>query len=488
MVMEDNSDGHKGKGKMIKTSKDDNSPVLPELDLQSYETLAESLHKQMVEVKAWKEKSEESTLEELLIHNLRGSFQTAIKKIAANGYSMEQAEWAVLTSGFYIGNSDITSNIVAAAMAFLAKKEEYFEIDPSERHIFESVENMANYALVEMVNVLKQVKPYLSVADAMWLLLLFDLNLIQAGFEGQSRKKQLERELQGWSDWTSVRVGQTAQKLRRNKEEMKKLRQEAAATDDNNYWTHNEKHIYELDLAVNNVKSLMETVNATLLELQAEHTILLKKLEDSKLLSLSPNQILQEIKVREQELLKQSRKLEAEKKFFQEDLARLKVEAAKLQQQIDKARKRQHEFEVLQQHEEREKIKHLQKAESIRREREEMKQKTKMEEEKLITKAEEERVKYEERMKEIRAQISAIKLVESSSGKAEAKKRERECVMCLNLDKTVVLLPCAHLVLCEECNELHQRMGMKECLTCRTPIMQRIRVRFPQSHDNKKLG
>lgn len=89
----------------------------------------------------------------------------------------------MLTSGFYIGNSDITSNIVAAAMAFLAK-EEYFEIDPSERHIFESVENMANYALVEMVNVLKQVKPYLSVADAMWLLLLFDLNLIQAGFEG----------------------------------------------------------------------------------------------------------------------------------------------------------------------------------------------------------------------------------------------------------------------------------------------------------------
>nr|GLL42630.1 putative E3 ubiquitin-protein ligase RF4 [Ipomoea trifida] len=432
MVMEDNSDGHKGKGKMIKTSKDDNSPVLPELDLQSYETLAESLHKQMVEVKAWKEKSEESTVkegkekeeeeeerkecpewedplalqfEELLIHNLRGSFQTAIKKIAANGYSMEQAEWVVLTSGFYIGNSDITSNIVAAAMAFLAKKEE-FEIDPSERHIFESVENMANYVLVEMVNVLKQ------------------------------RKKQLEIELQGWSDWTSVRVGQTAQKLKRNKEEMKKLRQEAAATDDNNYWTRNEKHICEMDLAVNNVKSLMETVNATLLELQAEHTILLKKLEDSKLLSLSPNQILQEIKVREQELLKQSRKLEAEKKFFQEDLARLKGESAKLQQQIDKARKRQHEFEVLRQHEEREKIKHFQKAESIRREREEMKQKTKMEEEKLITKAKEERVKYEERMKEIRAQISAIKLGESSSGKAEAKKRERECVMCLNLDKT----------------------------------------------------
>nr|GLL46581.1 putative E3 ubiquitin-protein ligase RF4 [Ipomoea trifida] len=57
-----------------------------------------------------------------------------------------------------------------------------------------------------------------------------------------------------------------------------------------------------------------------------------------------------------------------------------------------------------------------------------------MEEEKLITKAEEERVKYEERMKEIRAQISAIKLGESSSGKAEAKKREKG-VMCLNLDK-----------------------------------------------------
>ncbi|XP_019163101.1 PREDICTED: putative E3 ubiquitin-protein ligase RF4 [Ipomoea nil] len=230
---------------------------------------------------------------------------------------------------------------------------------------------------------------------------------------------------------------------------------------------------------------MMETATTTHLKLQEEHTMLVKKLEDSKLAFLSPNQNLQEIKLREQELLKQCSKLEAEIRFLQEDLARLKPESANLQQQIDKARKREHEFEVLRQNEEREKIKLLEKAESLRRERQEMNEKAKMEEDKLIAKTEENRVKYEERMKEIRARISALKLgaeSSSSSGKAESaaemKRHEKECVMCLSVDRTVVLLPCAHLAFCEECSELHERLGMNDCPTCRTLIMQRIRVHF----------
>ncbi|XP_019157786.1 PREDICTED: putative E3 ubiquitin-protein ligase RF4 [Ipomoea nil] len=315
------------------------------------------------------------------------------------------------------------------------------------------------------------------------------------------RKKQLEVELQGWRDWTSTKVGQAAQKLMRNNEQKKILRQdkEAAGADK---WTHNAKNIYELDVALNNAKYMMETATTTHLKLQEEHTMLLKKLEDSKLAFLSPNQNLQEIKLREQELLKQCSKLEAEIRFLQEDLARLKPESAKLQQQIDKARKREHEFEILRQNEEREKIKLLEKAKSLRRERQEMNEKAKMEEDKLIAKTEENRVKYEECMKELRARISARKLgPESSSSSssekataAEMKRREKECVMCLSVDRTVGLLPCAHLAFCEECSELHERLGMNDCPTCRTLIMQRIRVRFPppkaqpKSHENRKLA
>lgn len=60
-------------------------------------------------------------------------------------------------------------------------------------------------------------------------------------------------------------------------------------------------------------------------------------------------------------------------------------------------------------------------------------------------------------------------------------KRERECVMCLSEEMSVVFLPCAHQVLCTTCNELHEKQGMKECPSCRSLIQQRISVRYART-------
>jgi hypothetical protein len=54
--------------------------------------------------------------------------------------------------------------------------------------------------------------------------------------------------------------------------------------------------------------------------------------------------------------------------------------------------------------------------------------------------------------------------------------RDRECVMCMCEEMSVVFLPCAHQVVCTKCNELHEKQGMRDCPSCRTPIQQRIRV------------
>lgn len=54
----------------------------------------------------------------------------------------------------------------------------------------------------------------------------------------------------------------------------------------------------------------------------------------------------------------------------------------------------------------------------------------------------------------------------------------RECVMCLSNEMCVVFLPCAHMVLCTTCNELHEKQGIKNCPTCRTAIDQRIPICF----------
>lgn len=58
--------------------------------------------------------------------------------------------------------------------------------------------------------------------------------------------------------------------------------------------------------------------------------------------------------------------------------------------------------------------------------------------------------------------------------------RERECVMCLTDEMSVVFLPCAHQVVCLKCNELHEKQGMKDCPSCRTPIQRRICVRLAE--------
>jgi hypothetical protein len=55
--------------------------------------------------------------------------------------------------------------------------------------------------------------------------------------------------------------------------------------------------------------------------------------------------------------------------------------------------------------------------------------------------------------------------------------RDRECVMCLSEEMSVVFLPCAHQVVCAKCSDLHEKQGMKECPSCRTPIQRRVRAR-----------
>lgn len=60
-------------------------------------------------------------------------------------------------------------------------------------------------------------------------------------------------------------------------------------------------------------------------------------------------------------------------------------------------------------------------------------------------------------------------------------KRERECVMCLSEEMSVVFLPCAHQVVCTTCNELHEKQGMQDCPSCRSPIQGRISVRYART-------
>nr|GMD68358.1 putative E3 ubiquitin-protein ligase RF298 [Ipomoea batatas] len=482
-------------------------------------------------------------MEQLLIPLIKEASRTAIKRITECGCSEEEAEWAVLTSGVYQGSMDLTNNIVNGAFALL----EYTNgFDTSIRPLFDDLESLAGYILLEMVSVMKETKPFLSVGihsnSSFNFLLLLSCNLqskttcsadadpqplqpshvsgsdkkvprAEKGGKGSKgkrlpktkiatpvvktpgnipasssdvsekdamivsliqRKQQLQKEVQGWTDWTNVKVGQATRKLSMDQAELRMLRKEIQ------FEEKIIKRRCELQDALSHLGAQIDAINSVHDEVMAERSKLMEGIAESRLNFVDSCIDLHKSKSREEELQKQRRTLEVEMSSLKGELAALKGNSADLQAKIDKARKCQSEFEGLWQREEREKTKLLEKAECIRRERQERKQKTKMEEEKLIAKAEENRVKYEEQMNKLSAQISALKLGavgESSSSGQGGLKREWECVMCLTEPNSVVFLPCAHQVLCTACNVLHQSQGMKDC-PLRMPIKKRIQARF----------
>ncbi|KAA8548547.1 hypothetical protein F0562_000186 [Nyssa sinensis] len=119
----------------------------------------------------------ETQLEELVLRNLDTIFKSAIKKIVACGYSEEVATKAVLRSGLCYGCKDTVSNIVDNTLAYLRNGQ---DIDPSREHYFEDLQQMEKYILAELVCVLREVRPFFSTGDAMWFLLICDMNVSHA--------------------------------------------------------------------------------------------------------------------------------------------------------------------------------------------------------------------------------------------------------------------------------------------------------------------
>nr|GMD72979.1 putative E3 ubiquitin-protein ligase RF298 [Ipomoea batatas] len=574
-------------------------------------------------------------LEKLLIPNIKNATLTAMKKIVECGFTEEQAEWAVLNSGSYQGYFDIISNIFTGAWVVLTcsnKDGLDFSIP-----LFDGIESLSAYILLEMVCVLKELKPFLSVAEAMWLLLICDLNMLEAvehgtvntnpvlcscctskhseckndtpigsskaivvsapraetsgaGRKGLSglrqkahragtstsskggkrrgrfitstrmarsidvtvskplisqpsssgvkknkgsgvvsvpslpvmtskaaaivkqeskptvkasgssavpssvlisekderimtlmmHKQLLQQELEGWTDWASVKVREAAQKLSKEQPELRELRQEREET--HNFEALMEENVKqrqsELEAELSGFHSQMRLSNSAVQRLEAERAKLKKGIADSLMKNIQSSVNLKETVEREQELLKQCQTLEGETSSLQEYLSGLKGESASLEARIDKAIKREGEFEALRQYEEKEKIKNLQKLESIRSKREQWKRQVKAEEDNLRAIAESNRLQYEERKCKLIEEISALKLAAASRDQGGVK-REWECTICLTKATSVAFLPCAHQVLCKDCNTLHENQGMKDCPSCRTPIVQRIHARFP---------
>nr|GMD18568.1 putative E3 ubiquitin-protein ligase RF298 [Ipomoea batatas] len=316
--------------------------------------------------------------------------------------------------------------------------------------------------------------------------------------------QNLEKQIAVWSDWAAEKVRMVARTLTKDQAELRTLRQEKEEVekflkDKQTLEENTLKRLTEMEYAISNASGQMEMANSSLHRLEAEHALLQKKMEAAKSHSLESSRKSQEAMVREQEALKKCQAGEAEKRLLHEKFSAQKCERANLEKQLEKAKKRLKQIEALAEQEKKEKEELLKQAKFLQGKRELMGALAKIEEDSIRETAEEDMQKCKNEIDKLASEISVL-ILASEASKIEAlrrgigtghgsypkdgeggEKRERECVMCLTEEISVVFLPCAHQVLCTQCNIRHEKQGMNDCPSCRTPIKTRINVRYSPS-------
>ncbi|ESW16582.1 hypothetical protein PHAVU_007G168300 [Phaseolus vulgaris] len=341
-----------------------------------------------------------------------------------------------------------------------------------------------------------------------------------------TRLQELQDELLGWNNWTNQKVMQVTNRLGKLQPEFKTLRkekQDAELLKKEKKLAQETavKRISEMENAMENTKRQIDSAASAALMLEAENSLLKKELDAAKLWVVESMASHQQALESEQTALKQAQSWEGQNSLLRDDLEKEKHKLFNLQQELHKEKNLQAKIEGRLAKERAAKEKLLSQVASIKKEREQRELHMKSEEDIIRRKAARDLQKYVEDIGKVEKELVDLKLksdsekiaalrrcveerndsfsrtkstpnmkgnktsnesqtMESCHDKlaAGSLRREQECVMCLSEEMSVVFLPCSHQVVCPECNELHEKQGMKECPSCRTPIQRRILARF----------
>ncbi|CAN6969817.1 hypothetical protein IGI04_033053 [Brassica rapa subsp. trilocularis] len=623
-------------------------------------------------------------LEELLTSNLMALFRNAMDQIVACGYREDVVLKAISGSRLYCGGNDLVSNIVNDTLSFLKSGK---KVSGLRDYLFEDLQQLVAYTLVEKISLVKEVRPSVSTVEAMWRLLMCDLNVFQAfemegdgivecnptkysepvvkfgnfkncngsssgevakrktlassssvaassvvsGRKGRTKKevammrqkscvdkirtyskgsggyktakyasvggflvekrgkspskiapevvkdppaldgsgyvtalpaitappaplpsgsepapdyytgipydaslgiyiprnkrdelvlklaprmKDLETEVQVWTDWANQKVKQATSRLLKDQPELKALRKEKEEAEEVRKERQlleesNTKRRSEMEFALSNMTRQLEKANNAVRRLEMEQSLLRKEREAANLRAVEAAVNYKEAKERVQRTLKSSQSWEGQKVLLQEEVKSQRDKVAELQQEVAKAKNRQNQIEATWKQEKAAKEKLAAQATALKEERVKLEELGKAEEERIKTKAENDVRYYTENIKRLESEISKLKLksdclkiaalkkgidgsnemtrttttkaslIWENNHRTEGKiKRERECVMCLSEEMSVIFLPCAHQVLCSKCNQLHEKEAMDDCPSCRAKIQRRIQARF----------
>ncbi|WVZ65813.1 hypothetical protein U9M48_015117 [Paspalum notatum var. saurae] len=335
------------------------------------------------------------------------------------------------------------------------------------------------------------------------------------------RQKELQGHMRDWTDWAQQKVMQVAHRLAKEKEELQSLRKEKDEADRQQEERHHleestRKKLLEMESAISRANAQLEKANASARRREVENAQLMLQMEAARRHAAESATNISELLKKDESSRKRSQRWESDRALLQEELATQKSRLSRVQEQLHHAKEKKDKVQARWKQEEAGKLEAVALVTSERKERDQIETSARSEENLLRLKAANDTQRYKSEIRALEQQIAQLKVSLDSSKVAaprwgadnktyashlsEGRKnsnaqilsniavpqdldfddiqRDRECVMCLSEEMSVVFLPCAHQVVCAKCSDLHEKQGMKECPSCRTPIQRRVCARL----------
>ncbi|KAI5641869.1 hypothetical protein M9H77_00345 [Catharanthus roseus] len=330
--------------------------------------------------------------------------------------------------------------------------------------------------------------------------------------------KDLERQVKERKEWAHQKAMQAARKLSHDLTELKMLRMEREETqrlkkgkqalEDTTM-----KRVSEMENALRKASGQVDRANAAVRKLENENAEIRAEMEACKLSASESVTTCLEVAKREKKHLKKLLAWEKQKNKLQEDVAAEKQKISDTKQQLAQIEAAQRQAEEKWRQEQKAKELAVALVEEERRLKEAAEANCKRRLEALRLKIEidfqrhkDDHQRLEQELARLKAQSNELQhesnnpmtgnsngilpqgrepiakllqefdRLDNKSSSEKSASYDRNCILCHKDEVSVVFLPCAHQVLCVNCNESYMKKGKATCPSCRVPIERRIRV------------
>ncbi|TMW88542.1 hypothetical protein EJD97_018421 [Solanum chilense] len=314
--------------------------------------------------------------------------------------------------------------------------------------------------------------------------------------------EELERQVKERRDWAHQKVMQAANKvsndsielkiLRLDMEETRKLKNDKQLKEGSRL----ERLVYEYEkmkIVVEKTSGLIDRGNLIKKKIEKENDELRAEIEAYKLRASEYEITELEALKKEKKCLKKLKVWEKQKKKLQDSIAAEKQMIFDLKQQLVESEKTEKEAEAMWKQEQRAKAEALSLLKEETRLNEEVKATNKRMLMDMRLSSEIESQQYKDELERLHQELTRLKAsneaperdiakllhefdtLEVSSSKKGAS-NDRRCVICKKGEVSVVFLPCAHQVICANCNDNYGNNEQAKCPSCLVPIERRIRI------------